>query len=95
MTQIEEFKEGLQYSEEVRNAVRYGYLYRKVAERRVDVHHCLHDSSDFLLWMANLVIGGISWDILKSSVIKLYKKLVKRMLRLTNMPMICFLMNQS
>ena len=35
MTQIEEFKEGLQYSEEVRNAVRYGYMYRKEAENRI------------------------------------------------------------
>lgn len=78
MAQIEEFKEGLQYSEVVRNAVRYGYMYRKEAEDRLDIHYCLHDSSDFLLWMANLVIGGISWDILRSSVIKLYKKLIKK-----------------
>jgi len=68
MSQIEGYKEGLQYSEEVRNAVRYGYLYRKVAERRVDVHHCLADSSDVLLWIGNLILGGMGWDMLKVAV---------------------------
>ncbi len=39
---IKNIKEGLQYSEEVRNAVRYGYMYRKEAEDRRDIHYCLH-----------------------------------------------------
>lgn len=78
MNQVEEYKDGLQYPEEVRNAVRYGYRYRKEAEERPDIHSCLVDSSDFLLWVANLVIGGISWDILKSSAEKLYKQLIKK-----------------
>lgn len=77
MNQVVEYKEGLQYSEEVRNAVRYGYLYRKEAEDREDVHCCLLEPSDVLLWVANLVIGGISWDLLKLYVPKMYDKLTK------------------
>ena len=78
MTQIEEFKEGLQYSEEVRNAVRYGYLYRKAAENRADVHYCLADSSDVLLWIGNLILGGIGWDMLKIAVKELYERIAKQ-----------------
>lgn len=77
MNQVEEYKDGLQYPEEVRNAVRYGYLYRKDAEDRLNIHHCLHDSSDVLLWIANIVIGGITWDLLKLYVPKMYDQLTK------------------
>ena len=67
MNQLEEFKEGLHYSDEVRNAVRYGYQYRKEAEslENSTVHHCLPEPSQILLWLAKMIISGIAWDGIK------------------------------
>lgn len=66
MKMIEEYKEGIAYSEDVRNAVRYGYQYRKEAEvNHPSFHSCLHDASDVLLWLGNAILGGIVFDKLK------------------------------
>ena len=67
MIQLEEFKEGLHYSDEVKNAVRYGYQYRKEAEKLESsfVHHCLPDPSQILLWLGQCIIGGVVWDEIK------------------------------
>ena len=63
---IDEYKEGIAYSEDVRNAVRYGYQYRKEAEVNYpSFHFCLHDASDVLLWLGNAILGGIVFDKLK------------------------------
>lgn len=85
MNQIPEYKEDVAYSDDVRNAVRYGYQYRKEAEdsinsgiknlSKVRLHHCLEEASDILLWIANMVLGGISWDIVKAAVQKSYRYL--------------------
>ena len=73
----EEYQEGLEYSEEVKNAVRYGYQYRKEAESHIDdnIKYCLGDVSDILYWIANMIIGGFSWDLLKGAVRKVYNKI--------------------
>ena len=62
----EEYKEGIEYSEDVRNAVRYGYQYRREAEKdHTSLHFCLHDASEVLLWLGNAILGGIVFDRLK------------------------------
>ena len=67
MIQLEEFKEGLHYSDEVRNAVRYGYQYRKEAEKLVSssVHYCVPEPSQILPWLGQCIIGGVVWDEIK------------------------------
>ena len=66
MAMIDEYKEGIAYCEDVRNAVRYGYQYRKEAEvNHPSFHFCLHDASDVLLWLGNAIMGGIVFDKLK------------------------------
>lgn len=77
MNKIPKYREGLQYSEEVKNSVRYGYLYRKDAEKNLSVHACISDTPDFLLWLANAIIGGFAWDVLKSASKRLYRRLKK------------------
>lgn len=63
---MDEYKEGIEYSEDVRNAVRYGYQYRKEAEvNHPSSHSCLHDASDALLWLGNVILGGIVFDTVK------------------------------
>ena len=63
---MEQYKEGLTYSYEVKNAVRYGYQYRKEAE---DINQslkcCLPDASDVLLWLGNAILGGYMYDKIK------------------------------
>ena len=66
MTMIDEYKEGIAYSEDVKNAVRYGYQYRKEAEiNDMSFHFCLHDASDVLLWLGNAILSGIVFDKVK------------------------------
>lgn len=76
----EEYQEGLEYSEEVKNAVRYGYQYRKEAESHIadNIKYCLGDVSDILYWIANMIIGGLSWDLLKGAVRKVYDMISTR-----------------
>lgn len=63
---MEEYKEGLAYSEEVKNAVRYGYQYRKEAEKAdSSLQYCLTDASDVLLWLGSVILGGFVYDKVK------------------------------
>ena len=75
-----EYQEGLEYSERVRNAVRYGYQYRKEAEenKNSNIKYCLGDPSEILYWIAQMIIGGLSWDLLKKAVKKTYEWIRKR-----------------
>jgi hypothetical protein len=73
MSKLEKLQEGFQYSEEVRNAVRYGYLYRKEAEESHTVHACLSDSPELLQYLASAIISGFVWDVVKSLAKKLYR----------------------
>ena len=77
MNKIPRYEKGLQYSDDVKNSVRYGYLYRKEAEKNQPIHACIADSPDILLWIAKVIISGFAWDVIKSVVKKLYYKLKK------------------
>ena len=80
MKTISPYVRGQKYSDKVRNAVRYGYLYRKMAAESKDesVHACLGETSDVLLWLANLIVGGVVWDGIKAAAKKLYSELKQR-----------------
>ena len=61
----------------VKWAVRYGYQYRKQAvlhanDNDPSLHHCLHSASEVLLWIGGAVLSGITWDLLKLGVKKLF-----------------------
>lgn len=57
-----------QYPESVEEAVRYGYLYRKKSEvNDSNLHHCLHDASAILLWIASAVASGVVYDVIKET----------------------------
>lgn len=75
---MKDYKEDIHYSDEVRNAVRYGYLYRKKVEKdgNGNCHACLGDSPEVLLWIANAVLGGVVYDVIKSGVKKLYQRII-------------------
>lgn len=77
MNKIPKYEAGLQYSEDVMNSVRYGYLYRKDAEKNLSVHACIGDVPDILLWLANAIIGGFVWDVIKSAVNKINRSFKK------------------
>ena len=80
MTQVEEFQQGMQYSDEVVNAVRYGYLYRKQVECKdssLQLHYFLPFDSEIVLWLGKLIIDGVAWDLLKTVAKQLYSKLIK------------------
>ena len=63
---VEEYKEGIAYSEEVKNAVRYGYKYRKEAEKaNSSVKYCLPDASEVLLWLGKSILSGFVYDTIK------------------------------
>ncbi|MBO7278959.1 MAG: zinc ribbon domain-containing protein [Bacteroidales bacterium] len=68
------------YDENVKWAVRYGYQYRKKAVLRAEqkegsLHFCLHDASEVLLWIGGAILSGITWDLLKLGVKKLFAAL--------------------
>lgn len=76
---IDEYKEGILYSDEVKNAVRYGYQYRKEAEKNYSsFHFCLHDASDVLLWLGNAVLSGFVYDKVKDLAKKALEWLKER-----------------
>lgn len=58
-----------QYPSSVKDAVRYGYLYRKESEV-VDsnCHFSLPEASAILLWIASAVASGIIYDVIKENV---------------------------
>lgn len=67
-----EYIEGLQYSDEVLNAARYGYQYRLEAEKYSQekdyrFHQCLGEVHPLICWLVQLIINGISWDLLKKA----------------------------
>ena len=63
---MEQYKEGNTYSDEVKNAVRYGYLYRKESEEsNSSLKYCLPDASDVLLWLGNIILSGFVYEQIK------------------------------
>ncbi len=75
--QMEEYKEGIQYPEDVKNAVRYGYLYRKDAEKNNSSHACIGGDFSILYWIAGVIAGGTVWDVIKVAAKTLYNKLTQ------------------
>lgn len=69
------------YSDAVRDAVRYGYQYRLEAEKYADkdyqLNHCLGDPSAVLLWLANLVKTGSVYDLIKIAARHLWDKMMQ------------------
>lgn len=76
---MKDYKEDILYTDEIKDAVRYGYMYRKEAEKLEEntVHYCHGNTPDILLWLANLIIGGATWDVLKEAAKKLHSSLAK------------------
>lgn len=75
-----QYKENSIYSKEAIEAVRYGFQYRKEAEVHAtengcQLNHCLPAPSDILVFLAEAIIGGIAYDVLKSVVKKTWEKL--------------------
>jgi hypothetical protein len=79
MNPTPKYQKGFQSSDDIRNAVLFGYLYRKEAEkqRNVTVHFSLGDVPEVLQWLASVIISGLAWDIIKAVVKKLNRKLTK------------------
>lgn len=68
------------YSSAAYDAVRYGYQYRKEAERYADsvdgkLHHCLPEPSAVLVYLAKNIIGGVVYDLFKIFARKLWTKI--------------------
>lgn len=77
MCEFFEYKEGIEYSDEVKNAVRYGYQYRIVAEEDSSNNYCLIDASDIFLWIANMILSGLAWDKIKLLISQLLYKVIE------------------
>lgn len=77
--EIEDYKEGLNYSEDVWNAVRYGYLYRVEAERQEDssIHYSLTGVSEILLWLCENILNDLAWNGFKVLAKKTYCHLIE------------------
>lgn len=64
----------------VKDAVRYGYQYRIEAEKNNDdgkQFHCfLAEASSFIMWLGNMVIAGIAYDVIKKKAIQLWNHLM-------------------
>lgn len=62
-----------EYPTSVREAVRYGYQYRKISEK---IDGCLHFSlpelSAVFFWIASAVASGIAYDLIKDGCKRLY-----------------------
>lgn len=61
------------YPSLVKDAVRYGYLYRKESEvLSSSMHFCLPEASAVLLWIASAVLYGVAYDVIKENAKKLF-----------------------
>lgn len=81
MLDIQEFQDGQIYSEETQNAVLYGYRYRIKAEEceenGIRCNFSLSETSPILYWLAQLVISGVAFDLIKKYASKLWNRLMK------------------
>lgn len=69
----------MQYPSSVRDAVRYGYLYRKESEVcDSNMHYSLPETSEILLWIASAVASGIVYDVIKENAKRLLSHLKER-----------------
>ena len=58
--------------EKAQKSIRYGYYYRKKAEKDLDIHYNLLSPTNYLEWIAAAVLAGVSYDLLKYLAIKVY-----------------------
>lgn len=72
--------ENTQYTDEVKYAVRYGWQYRREAEEHAEriakLHYSLPEATNVLYWLANLVITGVAYDLIKKYAKALWEKLM-------------------
>lgn len=65
-----------QYPSSVKDAVRYGYLYRKESEvNESGIRNSLPDASAILLWIASAVASGVVYDVIKENVKRLLSRI--------------------
>lgn len=78
--------ESAQYTNEVKFAVRYGYKYRREAEEHAgtseNLHYSLPEATTILYWLANLVITGVAYDIIKKYAKILWERLMSMKTRI-------------
>ena len=75
LSSIEKYNEVISMAN---RAIRYGYYYRKIAEREMSnnrdirINYNIVSPTNFLEWIAALVISGVTFDIIKFFVKRLY-----------------------
>lgn len=82
-----------------RMAVRYGYEYRKLANvdksnSASNLHFCIPQPDEILIQLAQIVLSGVAWDLIKVIAQKLYKK-IKQRRKISNNAQQVFEENQS
>lgn len=74
------------YTDEVKYAVRYGYFYRREADalaaRNAKLHYSLPEATTIFYWLANLVISGVAYDLIKKYAKTLWEKLMSMRTRI-------------
>lgn len=63
------------YNEIIKKAqetIRYGYYYRKEAEKNLNIHYDLLSPTNYLEWIAAAVLAGVSYDLLKYLAMRIY-----------------------
>lgn len=76
---INSFQNDEAFNENVRNAIRYGYSYRKLAQlndngsdRKLQL--CIPEASEYLIILGKIILSGFAWDTIKIIVSKIYDK---------------------
>ena len=68
----------LRYSEEAKNAVRYGYQYRSASTSEVSCFIVLPELPGVFYWLAGVIIQGIAYDAFKLLVQKTLESLKRK-----------------
>lgn len=65
----EEYNEIIEKAQET---IKYGYYYRKEAEKNLNIHYDLLSPTNYLEWIAAAVLAGVSYDLVKYFAIRIY-----------------------
>lgn len=65
--------------EKAQKSIRYGYYYRKEAEKNLGIHYNLLSPTNYLEWIAAAVLAGVSYDLLKYLAIKIYNHIKNKL----------------
>lgn len=74
----QELPDNAHYSDEVRNAVLYGYIYRKESEKineGLELHYSVGTVSQVLLWLGEQILEDVAWEGIKTAAKALYQRL--------------------